>query len=47
MFSAFDALTRLKIVLGLNTYSVSIDRDETEHNLPAGGCSSVYSISHS
>ena len=37
MFSAFDVLTCLIIVFGLNTYSVRIDLDWTEHNFHADG----------
>ena len=37
VFFACDVLMCLKIVLGLNTYSVTIDLDLTEHYLSAGG----------
>ena len=37
VFSVFNVLMCFKIVFGLNTYSATIDLDQTEHYLSAGG----------
>ena len=44
VFFACDVLMCLKIVLGLNTYSVTIDLDLTQHYLSAGGYEFLLSL---
>ena len=44
VFSVFNVLMCFKIVFGLNTYSVTIDLDQTEHYLSAGGYEFIISL---
>ena len=44
VFSVFNVLMCFKIVFGLNTYSVTIDLDQIEHYLSAGGYEFIISL---